>query len=297
MAVILAPDLHRLSMSPQARKPTCIQQNSLFEGKQTMKKFALILLVFLSALPIVAQTIAGAPQYQLPSTVVAQKWYGTAAPTAALNYPTQPGDLFFDTTNKNLYWCAAPVTSTNGLAGGPPACSSVASGQWTLIAGSAGAILPVANGGTGSASLTGVVTQSIVIPLTLSQLQTLFSVGVQILPQPAATSMYVMGPCLLNLTYGSAAFTGGGTVSLGYGNTFASTTPSPLTHGTIASTVFTTFSASHGVVVIPAAVAVTATTSLAGKAVFMSAATQDFAAGNGGSGQLSCQYSIVPGVS
>jgi hypothetical protein len=141
------------------------------------------------------------------------------------------------------------------------------------------------------------VSQNIVIPLTLSQLQTLYSVGVQILPQPAATSMYVMGPCLLNLTYGSAAFTGGGTVSIGYGNTFASTTPSPLTHGTIATTVFTTFSASHGVVVIPAAVAVTATTSLAGKAVFISAATQDFAAGTGGSGQLSCQYSVVTGVS
>jgi len=143
----------------------------------------------------------------------------------------------------------------------------------------------------------GLVSQNIVIPLTLSQLQTLYSVGVQILPQPAATSMYVMGPCLLNLTYGSAAFTGGGTVSIGYGNTFASTTPSPLTHGTIATTVFTTFSASHGVVVIPAAVAVTATTSLAGKAVFISAATQDFAAGTGGSGQLSCQYSVVTGVS
>lgn len=143
----------------------------------------------------------------------------------------------------------------------------------------------------------GLVTQSIVIPLTLTQLQTLFSVGVQILPTPAATSMYVMGPCVLNLTYGSAAFTGGGAVSLGYGNTFASTTPSPLTHGTVAATVFTTFSASHGVVVIPAAVAVTVTTGLAGKAVFMSAATQDFAAGTGGSGQISCQYSVATGVS
>lgn len=151
------------------------------------------------------------------------------------------------------------------------------------------------NNATGS-PLSAAVTQSIVIPLTLSQLQTLFSVGIQILPPPAATSMYVMGPCVLNLTRGSAAFTGGGAVSIGYGNTYASTTPSPLTHGTIAATVFTTFTASHGVVVIPAAVAVTATTGLAGLAVFMSAATQDFASGTGGSGQVSCQYSVVTGV-
>src|ERR1022692_4428612 len=105
--------------------------------------------------------------------------------------------------------------------------------------------------------------------------------------------MYVMGPCALNLTYGSAAFTGGGAVSIGYGNTYATTTPSPLTHGTVAASVFTTFSASHGFFVIPAAVAVTATTSLAGKAVFMSAATQDFAVGTGATGQVSCQYSVV----
>lgn len=149
---------------------------------------------------------------------------------------------------------------------------------------------------TAAASAAGTLTQSIVLPLTLSQLQTLFTVGVQILPAPAATSLYVMGPCALNLTYGSAAFTAGGAVSIGYGATFASTTPSPLTHGTIAATVFTTFSASHAVVLIPASVAVTADTTMVGKPVFMSAATQDFAGGTGASGQVSCQYSVMTGV-
>ena len=125
--------------------------------------------------------------------------------------------------------------------------------------------------------------------LTLSQLQTLNSVGYTIL---AATSMYQMGGCTLNLTYGSAAFTGGGTVTIGYG-----TTSSPATNGTIASTVFTTFSASHAVVVLPVAVAVTATTSLANKAIVMTAASADFAAGTGATGQLDCQYRILNGVS
>lgn len=245
-----------------------------------MKKLILIALVALCALPAFSQTIPGAPGYQLPNTVVAQKWYGTAAPTSALNYPTQPGDLFYDTTNKNVYWCAAPVTSTIPLQGGPAACTSVTSGQWTLIAG---------YGGTGVSSWLTQSTGS--IAMTLTNLQSLNTVPFQILPAVAGT-MYVMGPCTLNLTYGSAAFSGGGTVSIGYG-----TSSSPATNGTIASTVFTTFTASHGVVVIPSAVAVTATTSLVNTGIYMTAASANFTSGTGATGELSCQYSAVTGVS
>lgn len=415
-----------------------------------MKKFILILFAALCALPVFAQQIPGAPGYQLPVTVVTQKWYGTGAPTAANGFPAQPGDLYFDTTTPAVYWCSAPVTKTISLFGGPPACSAVASGQWVLISGSFGstgvlvsmtagtggttagelvkiaaatvvktlttdtapdvafgiaqttvagtANVQVAIAGTSSCiadtggitagnlvgagttvaatcvdlgqtavasvapniavigralttalatvsstillfpqtgagyaatgtgnyvratsptlvtpllgtptsgvmtNLTGTpsgagVTLSVVLPLTLTQLQTLYSVGLQILPAPGATSMYEMGSCTLNLTHGSAAFTGGGSVSIGYGATFAATTPSPVTNGTIAATVFTTFTGSQAVVVLPIAVPVTATTSLANKPVFMSAATQDFASGTGGSGQVSCQYNIVTGVS
>ena len=234
--------------------------------------------------------------------------------------PNAPGGNCFTNTQPvynyllSTYWYCVPNTSppTNlgtwtsySLPTGILAINSLGQPISATLSGT-GTTIPTVTGPTitsatlVSPTISGTPTgtaQSIVIPLTLSQLQTLFTVGVQILPVPAATSMYVMGPCVLNLTYGSAAFTGGGAVSIGYGNTYASTTPSPLTHGTIAATVFTTFSASHGVVVIPAAVAVTETTGLAGKAVFMSAATQDFAAGTGGTGQVSCQYSVVTGVS
>jgi hypothetical protein len=137
------------------------------------------------------------------------------------------------------------------------------------------------------------VTLSVVLPLTLTQLQTLNTVGVAVLPTPAATSAYVMGPCMLNLTHGSAAFTGGGTVTIGYGATSATTA----SNSTIASTVFTTFTASHLVIVQPTAQAVGATTLYAGLGIWMNAAGSDFASGTGGSGQLSCQYSIVTGVS
>lgn len=130
------------------------------------------------------------------------------------------------------------------------------------------------------------------INLTLAQLQTLNSVGYTILPAPGATSMYQMGGCTLNLTRGSAAFTGGGTVTIGYGST-----STPATNATIASTVFTTFAASQAVVVLPVAVAVTATTSLANKPIVMTAASADFASGTGATGQLDCQYRILTGVS
>lgn len=127
--------------------------------------------------------------------------------------------------------------------------------------------------------------------LALTDLQTLNSVPYQVIAPPGATSMIQMGVCTLNLTRGSAAFTGGGTVSIGY-----DTTSTPATNGTIASTVFTTFASSHAVVVLPVAVAVTATTSLANKGVYITAAAADFASGTGATGQLNCDYSIVSGV-
>lgn len=144
---------------------------------------------------------------------------------------------------------------------------------------------------TGTPTGAGVFLDTGTLNLTLTQLQTLNTVGYTILAAPGATSMYQMGGCTLNLTRGSAAFTGGGTVSIGY-----DTTSSPATNGTIASTVFTTFASSHAVIVLPVAVAVTATTGLANKPITMTAAGGDFASGTGATGQLDCQYRILNGV-
>ena len=279
-----------------------------------MKTFSRTFVVICLALLCIVSVFAQVPGYQLPSTLVAQKWYGSGAPTAALNIQSQPGDMYYDTTNKVAYWCAAPATSIIPLQGGSPACTTVTSGGWTLFVGSSGSstgtgaivlatsptlITPalgtpsalLLTNATGTPTGAGVMLDTGTINLTLTQLQTLNSVGYTILPAPGATSMYQMGSCTMNLTYGSAAFTGGGTVSIGYG-----TTSTPATNATIASTVFTTFTASHGVVVLPAAVAVTATTSLVNKAIVMTAASADFAVGTGATGQLDCQYRILTGV-
>ena len=96
-----------------------------------MKRLLLIVAAILCAVSAFAQPQY--PAYQLPSTLVAQKWYGSGAPTSALNVPSQPGDLYYDTTNKVVYFCAAPTTAIISINGGNPACTTVTAGGWTLI--------------------------------------------------------------------------------------------------------------------------------------------------------------------
>lgn len=56
-----------------------------------------------------------------------QKFFGTSAPGSIVG--NLPGDTFFDTTGHVSYFCnAVPTTQA-------PACTSVASGQWTLSSG------------------------------------------------------------------------------------------------------------------------------------------------------------------
>jgi len=59
------------------------------------------------------------------STVLAHKYFGTAAPGSVAG--NLPGDLYSDTTNHNIYQCNAP----SGTAA--PACTSVVAGGWTLL--------------------------------------------------------------------------------------------------------------------------------------------------------------------
>lgn len=209
---------------------------------------------------------------------------------------SQPeGGALTNGTLTNLYTDLASIGTVLGGATGAPSgtgavCLTTNCSMTTPALGTPSAV--VLTNATGTPTGAGVFLDTGTIALTLTQLQTLNSVGYTILAAPGATSMYQMGGCTLNLTHGSAAFTGGGTVTIGYGSS-----SSPATNGTIASTVFTTFTASHAVVVLPVAVAVTATTSLANQPIVMTAASADFAAGTGATGQLDCQYRILTGVS
>ncbi len=218
----------------------------------------------------------------------------TILSVAGTNGSQPGGGVLTNATLANLYADLANIGTVIGPATGAPTGTGamVLQTSPTLIAPALGTPSAlVLTSATGTPTGAGVFLDTGTLSLTLTQLQTLNSVGYTILPAPGATSMYQMGGCALNLTRGSAAFTGGGTVSIGYGSS-----SSPATEGTIASTVFTTFAASHAVVVLPVAVAVTATTSLANAPIVMTAAGGDFASGTGATGQLDCQYRILTGI-
>lgn len=70
------------------------------------------------------------------TTLIAQKFFGTAAPGSVAS--NLPGDTFSDTTNHNDYWCNAP----SGTAA--PACTSVTTGGWTLLNASGGTTVTAA---------------------------------------------------------------------------------------------------------------------------------------------------------
>ena len=97
----------------------------------TKMKTLTLSLLFALSLSLSAQT---PPQpYQLPQTVVAQKWYGTAAPGVIPGGQNgtqgiQPGDWYYNTSASPAaaYFCSAPVGTPS------PSCRIVAAGQWVL---------------------------------------------------------------------------------------------------------------------------------------------------------------------
>ena len=98
--------------------------------------------------------------------------------------------------------------------------------------------------------------QFVSVPVTLAQLQASNTTPIPIIAAPGAGTLIEIQSCVLDLKYGSAAFTGGGTSTIGYGTTQSAIATSPAA-ATIASTVFTTFTASQAITVA-GALAVTA---------------------------------------
>jgi hypothetical protein len=86
-----------------------------------------------TASPITGGTITGAGTIGLDTTLVAQKFFGTAAPGSVSG--NLPGDLFTDTTAHNEYVCNAPAGTA------APACTSVTAAGWLLVnSGAAGTV-------------------------------------------------------------------------------------------------------------------------------------------------------------
>ena len=135
--------------------------------------------------------------------------------------------------------------------------------------------------------------QFVSVPVTLAQLQASNTTPIPILAAQGAGTLIEVQSCTLDLKYGSAAFTGGGTSTIGYGTTQSTIAASPAA-ATIASTVFTTFTASQAVTVA-GALAVTANSLTLNKAVGFATATANFAAGTGATGVIDCAYRVHNG--
>jgi hypothetical protein len=214
------------------------------------------------------------------------------------------GGLLITATFSNAHGTGAQVRSGDaGLGEALLAASANGGGQvvvtagWTRAGGTsailAAATIPAGvsvtdNRGTGAG---GSGIQIATVPLTLAQLQGAFTTPVQVVPAPGATSMVDVIDAVLNLTFGSAAFAGGGIAQLSYGS--GVTTPAAATWATA---FFTTFTASQASKVAGSFTSSTATTALANKAINYTNATAVFTAGTGASGLLSVSYRIINGV-
>ncbi len=135
--------------------------------------------------------------------------------------------------------------------------------------------------------------QFVSIPLTLAQLITMNDTAITVVPAQGAGTLVEIQSCTLDLKRGSAAFTSGGTVTIGYGTTPTLGAASPAA-ATIAATVFTTFAASQSISVA-GALAVTANSLTLNTPVTISNGSADFATGTGATGVLDCAYRVHTG--
>jgi hypothetical protein len=217
------------------------------------------------------------------------------------------GGLLITATFTNAHGTGAQVRSGDaGLAEAVAAASANGGGQvvvtagWTRNGGTsailASTTIPAGvsvtdNRGTGAG---GSGIQIATVPLTLAQIQGAFTTPVQVVPAPGANSIVDVVDAVLNLVFGSAAYSGGGAAQLSYGTGVTTAA----TAAVWAAANFTGLSANRIDKVLGVnIVGTTLTSALLNKAVNYTNATAVFTAGTGGSGLLSVSYRIINGVS
>ena len=129
------------------------------------------------------------------------------------------------------------------------------------------------------------------VPLTLTQINTMYDTPVLLVPAPASNQIIVVNKFLLDVVYGSAEWTNGGVIAPQWGNavhgsgTLTTTT-------TIAATALTSISANQ-MIGLTGLVAVTVTSDMLGLGVYLSNQSADFATGTGGSAIANIWYSTI----
>jgi hypothetical protein len=128
---------------------------------------------------------------------------------------------------------------------------------------------------------------------TAAQINTMYTTPLLLIPAQTAGTLIEIQSCTVDAKYGSAAFTSGGTITIGYGATQATVAASAAA-ATIASTFLTTFTASQSITVA-GALAVTANTLTLNAPVSITNGSGVFATGTGATVIVDCAYRVHSG--
>lgn len=168
-----------------------------------------------------------------------------------------------------------------------PAADASANADATTIA------VPMSSNGAATNSYSNTLVRYAKGTLTLSNLQNMYTTGVELVPAPGANLQVVIHAFGLEGIYGSAAFTNGGAIYLTYGNTGHGTNYATSSTA-IPASFLTTFAANQSTFVGGANVASIVTSSAGNAAVCITNASAAFATGTGATANWYLWYSIVP---
>jgi hypothetical protein len=129
--------------------------------------------------------------------------------------------------------------------------------------------------------------------LTAAQMNTVYTTPISLIPAQGAGTLIEVQSCVVDAKYGSAAFTSGGTITIGYGAT-QSTVAASTAAATIASTFLTTFSASQSILVA-GTYPVTANSLSLNTPVSITNGSGVFATGTGATVIVDCAYRVHSG--
>lgn len=132
--------------------------------------------------------------------------------------------------------------------------------------------------------------QTAQLTLTAAQVDGMFTTPILFIPAQGAGTVISINRCLFNAIFGSAAFTGGGTINAFYGSV---SPPVNLVGPGIVASFLTTFAANQ---ITAPNTAMAVTTAAVNAAVYISNQTGVFASGTGSSLIVNCQYSVAPGM-
>lgn len=169
------------------------------------------------------------------------------------------------------------INAVNGFGGGVV----VIDGAWTKLGGTT-AMIEAATLVTGVSIedlRTGAEQTSVLVALTATQVNTMFTTPVELLPAPGTGAFYVVDQAILVNENGGTAWTSGGAITIGYSNANPGS-PNALT-GTIAATFLTSPTVTQAITLAGAQIASSAVSTLANLGIFISNATQVFATGTG----------------